>query len=395
MHINFRNKEPNTIIKSDYGCSQLFKNEKLGLDEYIKKFIKSFTKKNSDDNENHGDIREGVIGVVAPWGSGKSFFLNYLFCKLKDKYSVVYMDGSDYRNSENIELSVLKAIYTSNTVKEKLQKTALNIFKSVGKIVAKKSMSYIFKDKDGIGEVLEEVSNEAIDDFVDSFMETPQDKLKRELSKTAKDYPLVIIIDNLDRCDADFTLAFLTKIRSIFDIQNLLFIVAYDKIKIKNFISQKFGENNTSGFLRKYISAEFYLPNFNDSVKHLIEHFYDECKFNTLITKEKTDSTDKSSDDAVNFPIKTLEERYKTTDLTFRMIEQIIKNSSRVVEQNKEDYESSYKNVSSLFYIFACKYIDEDSYYNKFYSKTLESSKCNNCEKTSDCEKIQKQIELY
>lgn len=394
MHINFRNKEPNSIVKSDEGCSQLFKNEKLGLDSYVMKFINAITK---GDDDKFNDVREGVIGIVAPWGSGKSFFLNYLFCKIKTNYSVVYMDGSDYRNDENIELSVLKAIYKSNTVKEKLQKTAFNIVKNLGNYAVKKGISHFFKDEDNIKDILEEIGNKTINDFTDSFTENPQDKLKKELAKTAKDHPLIIIIDNLDRCDADFTLTFLTKIRNIFDIQNLLFIVAYDKMKIKDFIKQKFGEDSTSDFLRKYVSAEFYLPNFESSVINLIKHFYDEGKFDEMTgTSVAIDPTDKSDDQVKEKPLKYLAELYKNTALSFRMIEQIIKNSSRVVEQNKFYYKDDNKRITNLFCVYAKKYLYEDDYYKMFYGKKPNNTE-NECEENMYCEdfeEIQKQIEL-
>lgn len=407
MQVKYKNIEPSQVRADD--CSKLRELDKLEMSAHVDRFINVIKKSDSQDIGKL-DIREGVVGVVAPWGSGKSFFLNLLFCKVKNNYSVVYMDGSDYRNDENIELAVLKAIANSNTVKEKLQKTAKSIFAktvNTAKFLSLKALSYSLKEEgvDELDGLLKNLGSETIDLLMNEMSESPQEKLKRELSHTAKDYPLIVIIDNLDRCDADFTLKFLTKIKEIFNIPNLLFVVAYDKEKIKNFVKQNFGDDGTTGFLRKYIAAEFYLPNFENKAKDIITHLYKskiECFINDSI-----DSSDKS--DTSKNPIELLENLYKNTPLTLRMIEQIFNRSITVIQNNYKNYKDDHRKVADLFSVLACKYLDEDYYYNNFYknydkTKTLIFFKQKSTDETSqrgkfkelpeDFSDIQKQIEL-
>jgi len=365
MQVKYKNIEPSQVRADD--CSKLKELDKLEMSAYVDRFI-NVIKKSSSEDIGKLDIREGVVGVVAPWGSGKSFFLNLLFCKVKNDYSVVYMDGSDYRNDENIELAVLKAIANSNTVKEKLQKTAKNIFAktvNTAKFLSLKALSYSLKEEgvDELEGLLKNLGSETIDLLMDEMSESPQEKLKRELSHTAKDYPLIVIIDNLDRCDADFTLKFLTKIKEIFNIPNLLFVVAYDQEKIKNFVKQNFGDNGTTGFLRKYIAAEFYLPNFENKAKDIIRHLYKskiECFINDAVDSSDKSNTSESS-------ISLLEKLYKKTPLTLRMIEQIFNRSITVIQNNPSIYKNRHDEVANLFSVLACKYLDEDYYYNSFY----------------------------
>ena len=407
MRISYKNIEPSEERKK--GCANLEDLDKLHMQDLIGSFVCNITK-----NGNKKEIRQGVVGIVAPWGSGKSFFLNLLFCKLKDTYSTVYLDASIYQHEENIKLVVLQSIIKSNSVSDKFieasKSSVRDIIKGGGKLLGNKLISSFFKKDsqlEAFKELIEGTSGDFINNMVDSFEETPQEKLKYKLGKVTENHPLVIIIDNLDRCEADFTLEFLSKIKEVFDIKNILFIIAYDKDRVKNFIKQKYGDNSTIGFLRKYVSAEFYLSNFETDIGNIIKYFYENVgilnRVEEIEEMKKNNNQNYKIKDSGNpisikdLPTYLLEELYKNSKLTLRMIEQIISRASVVIDKKTDEqlknkkikikqFELDYINLTKLFYVLWCKNVYEYKYYELFYTKSNKRKELFKSKKTNDSE---------
>lgn len=80
--------------------------------------------------------------------------------------------------------------------------------------------------------------------------------------------PLVIIIDELDRCRPDYAVKVLETIKHFFDIDGLCFVLSMDEGQLKNSVQQLYGPLNFAEYMRKFVNYSFALPT-PDSEKYI------------------------------------------------------------------------------------------------------------------------------
>ena len=89
--------------------------------------------------------------------------------------------------------------------------------------------------------------------------------LKDKVTELAKDSdkPLIVIVDELDRCKPTYAIEFLEKLKHLFDIDNMIFILFINEKELASAISHTYGVNGVE-YLGKFIqvSARF---KFNDA----------------------------------------------------------------------------------------------------------------------------------
>lgn len=87
--------------------------------------------------------------------------------------------------------------------------------------------------------------------------------IKTFLKTWAKSFvgkPVVIIIDELDRCRPDYAVKTLEALKHFFDVPGFVFVLAFDEQQLKNSVKTLFGTDNFDGYKRKFISNSFLLP---------------------------------------------------------------------------------------------------------------------------------------
>ncbi|MBR1380789.1 MAG: hypothetical protein IJ560_04375 [Alphaproteobacteria bacterium] len=104
----------------------------------------------------------------------------------------------------------------------------------------------------------------------------------RTWAESFKDKPVVVIIDELDRCRPDYAVKTLETLKHFFDIPGFVFVLAFDEQQLKNSVQTLFGTDNFDGYKRKFINNSFLLPEPNrfefsqyllekTNIKHYIE----------------------------------------------------------------------------------------------------------------------------
>ena len=99
------------------------------------------------------------------------------------------------------------------------------------------------------------------------------EELKKTIIKIMNEKKLVIFIDDLDRCNPQYAIKFLEYIKHIFDIPNCIFVLVVDEEQLKSSIEIIYGNKNSNDFLSKIIDFKFRLP--SSSTCELILHFID------------------------------------------------------------------------------------------------------------------------
>lgn len=93
-------------------------------------------------------------------------------------------------------------------------------------------------------------------------MERFQEQMAQYAKDIAGDEPLIILVDELDRCRPDFAISLLEEIKHLFSVPGVFFVLAVEKDQLSNCISARYGltESGAMLYLDKFIDITFNLP---------------------------------------------------------------------------------------------------------------------------------------
>lgn len=232
-----------------------------------------------------------VLAIDAPWGEGKTWFARNWESDLKEKdYKTIYVDAfeQDYIDEPFILLAseLLEIIKEAGEDTEQVKKTATQIVKSTLSIGAKIGTNLITRVALGnvdLSEEIEKSIEEIGSHSADSISKMIEDKFDNyKLEKEAnvefkkilttysskQEKPIVIFIDELDRCKPTFAVSLIERIKHYFDVPNVVFILLLNKEQLENAIKGVYGINtDASKYLDKFINFYFNLAK-NNSNEH-------------------------------------------------------------------------------------------------------------------------------
>ncbi|WP_052234695.1 KAP family P-loop NTPase fold protein [Pectobacterium carotovorum] len=217
-----------------------------------------------------------VLNLNATWGAGKTWFLNRWVEEIKTSYPTVYVDCWKNDHSDDPLLTVVAAMkeaLVSNTDKSFLSNKGFNntwtLFKSFAPIATKT----IIKNKLGIDwdkiddiEGLDDFGEKIVEGIIDSHDEKNKaiEKFKSSISSWIKAVkatqnksspPLFVFIDELDRCRPTYAIKMLETVKHIFDIEEVVFVIATDKEQLQHSIKAIYGHDfNSSKYLDRFFN---------------------------------------------------------------------------------------------------------------------------------------------
>ncbi|AYM13431.1 hypothetical protein G6L58_19140 [Agrobacterium tumefaciens] len=259
-----------------------------------------------------------VVNVDATWGKGKSFLLSRMYQHvLERKHPAVFINAweNDFIDDPfTLTVSALDE-YVKSIVEpleedkaSPIRKTADNVLRNFGKIAtvvltdltktaATKMIGAgvstvidLATENNGearvmasdvgsnVSKSLADISNSAIDDFaksrlkdvteakqsVDSFKEGLEKLLKMIDKATDKKLPFYIFLDELDRCKPTYAIAMLERIKHLFDVTGVVFILATDTRQLGSSIKAVYGnEFDSMHYLQRFFHRSYQLPEAN------------------------------------------------------------------------------------------------------------------------------------
>lgn len=267
-----------------------FKNDALGRKENIEnltQFITSFE-------------QSIVLCIDGGWGQGKTTFIKMWQQYLKKRnITTIYFNAweNDYTEDAlialigEISLSIEKLKVQDKTKAEKIiapiYKYAAKFAKAVAPSAANLSIKAIsggLTNADELAKTLGALGESLVKEQIKKYEESRRtlSKFKEELSKLAQCYtggdkqkPLVIFIDELDRCRPDFAIEVLEKAKHLFNVDNIIFVLATDKTQLGHSIRAVYGQGlDVNGYLRRFIDFDYLLPLSNHTyIEYLINKF--------------------------------------------------------------------------------------------------------------------------
>lgn len=169
-----------------------------------------------------------VIGIEGKWGCGKTTLLNLLKKDLKDDTTCVDFDIWNYATNDSLFIGLYKTLfagfgYRSNAI------LTNRILKNVTETLVNKSSNKTFYIP-----LIHELFFSSLDGYKD--FEELNGKL-RSISINSKKQ-LVVIVDNLERCDANQIIFFLKMLNNLSSISNTVFLVAYSQNRLDKLIEE-------------------------------------------------------------------------------------------------------------------------------------------------------------
>lgn len=244
--LNLRQIKPVTniesVIEMPFGRVSLHVDEPIIKSSEDRLKLERYINPICDYIKEHGRSFEKslTLGVIAPWGQGKSSFLNLLDEKLKGDCIVLRFSSWDY---DKCNLSkVFFAELAANLRKYGIDSTSF--------------YKYV--------ETISGVGNPAVDYLIKLLrIYTSQTKtnryynINRKISSLKKH--VVVYIDDVDRLLGSEILDLLQLIRNTGSFSNVTYVVAFDKSYVVNCLN-KHGVTNSSAFLEKFFQYELVLP---------------------------------------------------------------------------------------------------------------------------------------
>jgi predicted KAP-like P-loop ATPase len=215
---------------------------------------------------------ELVISLDGKWGEGKTTFVKMWQGLLRENgIPSIYIDAFQNDYTEDAFISIASAITSyvdqhsiedqkSSNLKEKARKVGVRLLSWTAKIGIKAATLGIIKesDIDALSEIGEDVAADTSETIADLVKErlSAHDKeteLIRSFRDALSDMPatimdnssgrLVIIIDELDRCKPSFAVEVLEKIKHLFSVKNIVFILVMHKQQLEEAIRSVYGSN--------------------------------------------------------------------------------------------------------------------------------------------------------
>ena len=248
------------------------------------------------------DIDLSPMVIDGGWGTGKTEFCQKLIRLMQQQhpdYQPVYIDAfrSDHSGEPLLALlaEIIKACTPEDTGEqpsEQRKNITRKVAKAAGfvmKTVAKAAVGHVLKQNtDDLAEGLQQIINDGQD--ADSLAETVTDAaatiasytidatveallkeqieaeknletLKACLKELAAEKPIILFIDELDRCRPDYAVDMLEVIKHVFDVENVKVVLVTNTKQLRAAINHRYGvEVDAHKYLNKFLKYSFTLP---------------------------------------------------------------------------------------------------------------------------------------
>lgn len=237
-----------------------------------------------------------VLAIDSSYGMGKSTFLKMMKSHFEPKYCIIEYDAWENDLYEDIFITIVAEITKQietflpndktgeilNELKDKGSKIAINLISFATRGIIDRSL-------------WERESSEYIDRIERYYKIKKEFKdFKKALTNVANSVyketkkPLIITIDELDRCKPIYAIKLLEIMKHLFSINHIVFILAVDKQHLINSIKSIYGsEIDANGYLGKFIDFYYYLPdpNYELYINFLIKSYGLESVIKTKMGK--------------------------------------------------------------------------------------------------------------
>jgi hypothetical protein len=227
----------------------------------------------------------GVIAIEAQWGDGKTWFAQNWLGNLRneEKRRATLIDAFQHDFVDDpfamISAQLLSLLEDQDSDGDRLRTNIYRVggllLKASGKAIGKALMKHTIGEAAGdklsvdIQDAIAESSGEAADKLIENQINAIQsakesiESLKAKLQELASRHgPIVVMIDELDRCRPDFAVRTLERIKHFFEVPGVVFVLFINREVLASSINGVYGlgEDLSESYLSKFIHLSLRLP---------------------------------------------------------------------------------------------------------------------------------------
>ena len=236
--------------------------------------------KDRDDVSRHlygivsGQERPLTICLNGEWGSGKTFFLTRFaenYNKRKPEGRAIYFNAwqDDFLDDPLLAIiSQLRNVVkdSESTIYDSIKNAAAPCLAKIGLSIAKQVTKKVTGvDVDDIELDDLKAKSEALFERYNA-MDASRKLLREAIAKLAEatwqatEKPLLFIVDELDRCRPTFAIELLERIKHLFCVPHLVFIVGVDLRQLEKSVKAIYGDIDANDYLHRFFDIELRLP---------------------------------------------------------------------------------------------------------------------------------------
>ncbi len=286
------------------------------------------------ENEKNGF----VLAINNEWGTGKTTFIKMWQKSLENKqYQTLYFNAWENDFSDNAMVALISEfneLTQRDTKFEKpfkmviekatpiMKRIAPAFFKSlIDKYVGENFYKEILKDViDGASDILQsEIENyskrkKGIKEFKES--------LTNFIKEVTPEKSLIFFIDELDRCRPDYAVEVLEKIKHLFSVKGVVFVISIAKTQLAHAVRGVYGSENTDAeeYLKRFFDIEYSLP--KPSTVEFCKYLFDYFNYDQFFFSEKRRNRTQFQSEIDSF-IKSTSHLFEMAGFNLRLIERI------------------------------------------------------------------------
>lgn len=300
------------------------------------------------------DIDISPMVIDGGWGTGKTEFchklINLMHCK--DTHHVVYIDAFKADHADEPLMTVLAEVIKvlpDDESKQSFMKKALPAVRYSLKAIAKAGVSHLLRQDvadvaDDFDKEIQKTADKAIDATVESVLQdhVKADKnlkaLQTALAEIAATKPIILFVDELDRCRPNFAVDMLEIIKHTFDVEGVSFVLITNTQQLKASVNHCYGDAvDAQRYLDKFVKFTVALPETVDTNGHresvaAIEHYKNLVRNNPLLEELKLFECGS---------IRTIETLITVNSLSLREVETVVRHIEIYVTLTQQGYLAS------------------------------------------------------
>lgn len=330
-----------------------------------------------------------VLAIDGEWGIGKTTFVQmWQQTLINEGFHTLYFNvwENDFISDPIIGLvNQFRHMEQGDDVKTKYAKVvsyAGKLFSGILPALAKGVAKELVGDE--VVEVIEAGAETAASSFskliedyqeqCDSIEQFRSSLIDLVADVTDQGKPLVFIVDELDRCNPHYAVKVLERIKHLFSVPNIVFVLSIDKKQLCNSICGYYGSErfDAEEYLKRFIDIEYQLP--EPDVDKFAAYLYDVYGFDDFFASELRGKYFRRGEEKEEF-LKMAYVLFKHMHLNLRQMEKVCAHIRLALLTFKEN---QYVNPG-LVLMLMCFRLTDRNFYNKIINGNLTAQELLNC----------------